>query len=649
MAGNGDGTRFLGTGTTAAAMEADGAAGRDGGRSGGRDGRGGAPRKRERAAGPPALRVSPVGGVVHLRAAAEGVGGPPGGGPVPLSLFRMNLLACSADGTRFFVASNDALYVYRVLAGHAVDPVPEAYVPFDRDRWDAYRAEAAARAAAEALPEDAAETSASKEPDGVDMDGGGTSTTSGSSSESGSASDSESVGAPGQGAEGRRETAFINLVRCGGPRGSPLGASVAVCRTNDCVQVLVNAACRGAASSPEGPWGWDAWAVVDNNPPGPLRRAGTESQGTWSLGLSPVDGRMVMGSNAHRMSVADVGPGGGVAADDPRGPRSVDAVLRHGHNVPAMDISPCGRYVASASIDGHCRVVRMDGPPGDTSLVLEVEREIHSEWGWAIRWVPRDLGRNPSKGLEEYMLLYATQHDLFLLEATTLDVVGWMPDVLIDGMGSQHAVNGQVWFRVLEGLDRLALLEYVPDLSAVLVASHAADAVLVLRICHASSQREEDEDEDDLGERVDVEGDKGGEDEEGNARGTQGSVSSEVAHARESGEFEGPVEATRKPGSLPTSMQGIRRPLPFVFEKQACISNPLSDHHAPVVGLAVCQRVVPGATSAHGRARTGPRDAVLRGGCYASVLFLDATLGVWDISHAQSSLPRVLDIGDRLL
>ena len=556
-------------------------------------------RKRVRPASPPALRVCLLGGMVSLRTeGAMGVG-PDAGAPPRLSLFRMNLLACSPDGTRCYVASNDVLYVYRVLAGRTVDPVPVAFVPFDRARWDRLREDEAAGAPGAA--------------------GAGR----GPGSWSGSGSDDEDGGDGG----GGRQSAFINLVRCGGPRGSPLGASVAVCRQNDCVQVMVSAGTQGQED-----WGWDAWTVVDTNPPGPMRRGGDDALGTWSLGLSPVDGRVVMGSNANRVAAVDVDVGGTWAGGgaSPLVP-DAKAILPHKNNVPALDVSPCGRYVASASIDCYCRVARLGGPPGDPVVTLEVKRKVDDAWGWAVRWVPRD--GCASEGLEGYMLLYATQRDLFLLEAATLKVVGCKREILEEAMQNDPSMatrwDHHGWHHALfDSLNRLALLEYVPDLSAVLVAPHAADRVFVFRICHASAHKEEEREGNEEEEREDDEGEEREDDEDE--------------------EREDEDDEEREDEDEDDDEDDERR-LPYVFEPQGMIKSPISNRpRATVVGLAVCQRAAPDSASGGAQGKV-PRGEVLRGGCCASVLFLDGTLGMWDISHSPSSLPRVFDVGDRLI
>ena len=101
---------------------------------------------------------------------------------------------------------------------------------------------------------------------------------------------------------------------------------------------------------------------------------------TWSVDGSSVPGeqppRVVVGSNAHSLTVFDLATG-----KSERLPRA------HGHNVPCVSFSPCGRFIASTSIDrsvkiweriadGKWQVMRMGIPDND--------------WGWAVQWVSRN-------------------------------------------------------------------------------------------------------------------------------------------------------------------------------------------------------------------------------------------------------------------
>lgn len=118
-----------------------------------------------------------------------------------------------------------------------------------------------------------------------------------------------------------------------------------------------------------------------------------EDNSTWSVDGNSVPGelppRVVVGSNAHSLTVFNLESGS--AKKLPRA---------HGHNVPCVSFSPCGRFIASTSIDrsvklweqtadGNWQAVRMGLPDKD--------------WGWAVQWVDKNACQlaiaQPSKAL----------------------------------------------------------------------------------------------------------------------------------------------------------------------------------------------------------------------------------------------------------
>ena len=104
-----------------------------------------------------------------------------------------------------------------------------------------------------------------------------------------------------------------------------------------------------------------------------------EDNSTWSVDGSSVPElppRVVVGSNAHSLTIFNLESG-----QCEKLPRA------HGHNVPCVSFSPCGRFFASTSIDKSVKlwekgldnkwqVMRMGIPDND--------------WGWAVQWVDRN-------------------------------------------------------------------------------------------------------------------------------------------------------------------------------------------------------------------------------------------------------------------
>lgn len=64
----------------------------------------------------------------------------------------------------------------------------------------------------------------------------------------------------------------------------------------------------------------------------------------------------------------------------------------HNHNVPCIEVSPCGLLVASVSIDGTAAV--WDAQTGDRLHSMK----LLDSWGWSCRWIHKkdiaDIARN---------------------------------------------------------------------------------------------------------------------------------------------------------------------------------------------------------------------------------------------------------------
>jgi WD40 repeat protein len=70
-----------------------------------------------------------------------------------------------------------------------------------------------------------------------------------------------------------------------------------------------------------------------------------EDNSTWSLSGSITNPpRIVVGSNSHKISVFNLQNGSKT---------SVDA---HQHNIPCVHFSPCGKFIATTSIDRSVKI-----------------------------------------------------------------------------------------------------------------------------------------------------------------------------------------------------------------------------------------------------------------------------------------------------
>ena len=81
-----------------------------------------------------------------------------------------------------------------------------------------------------------------------------------------------------------------------------------------------------------------------------------QDNSTWSVDGNSVPGelppRVVVGSNAHSLTIFNLETG-----QCEKLPRA------HGHNVPCVSFSPCGRFIASTSIDRSVKLWEK-GPDG---------------------------------------------------------------------------------------------------------------------------------------------------------------------------------------------------------------------------------------------------------------------------------------------
>lgn len=95
---------------------------------------------------------------------------------------------------------------------------------------------------------------------------------------------------------------------------------------------------------------------------------------TWSLAMHQQT--IAVGANSHRVTLYHV-------------PAQKRHDLVHDHNVPCVDFSPCGNFVASACIDRCVRVWRANADEKEaTSTVPLAKATPNTEWGWGVRWIP---------------------------------------------------------------------------------------------------------------------------------------------------------------------------------------------------------------------------------------------------------------------
>jgi WD40 repeat protein len=100
----------------------------------------------------------------------------------------------------------------------------------------------------------------------------------------------------------------------------------------------------------------------------------TQDNSTWSVDGSQVDPpRVAVGSNTHRVTVYNLESG------------EKSTIAAHHHNVPSVSFSPCGRFLASTSIDKTLKIWEERGGVYKCSRMCVPSQE----WGWSIHWIDK--------------------------------------------------------------------------------------------------------------------------------------------------------------------------------------------------------------------------------------------------------------------
>ncbi|KAK3834818.1 MAG: hypothetical protein JOS17DRAFT_737851 [Linnemannia elongata] len=127
----------------------------------------------------------------------------------------------------------------------------------------------------------------------------------------------------------------------------------------------------------------------------PLLLSVTES--AWGIAIHTERRLIAISTNAHTVTVFHCGTNSRIspqhyssqptstpltATDDPT--TSQQILSGHGHNIPCVTFSPCGRFVATASVDRTCRTWRLS----DGQQIQQ--KALGPLWGWGVRFVPKE-------------------------------------------------------------------------------------------------------------------------------------------------------------------------------------------------------------------------------------------------------------------
>ncbi|PRP89088.1 hypothetical protein PROFUN_01808 [Planoprotostelium fungivorum] len=110
------------------------------------------------------------------------------------------------------------------------------------------------------------------------------------------------------------------------------------------------------------------------------RYEGIEDNSTWGIAFNESRGGVPIiacSSNSHRITCWDL--------QNMSQERYSTALIGHHHNVPSVSFSPCGRYIASCSVDCNIRTWCIE----DSSCISTAQIPA-GEWGWGCKWIDED-------------------------------------------------------------------------------------------------------------------------------------------------------------------------------------------------------------------------------------------------------------------
>lgn len=162
-----------------------------------------------------------------------------------------------------------------------------------------------------------------------------------------------------------------------------------------------------------------------------------EDNSAWSVDCS--GSRIAIGSNSHTVAIWE---------------KSQMAVrLRdHAHNVPCVEFSPGGRFLASTSISSFLIVWE-----GNTVVA---KFSPSQEWGWGVKWLLKSafMGETreflDSESLQDYVLVHTTQSEIRLF---SFDAAG-TPCLEHEMQDETANLFGHTRFSLLQTLPSLSLL-----------------------------------------------------------------------------------------------------------------------------------------------------------------------------------------------
>lgn len=100
-----------------------------------------------------------------------------------------------------------------------------------------------------------------------------------------------------------------------------------------------------------------------------------DDNSTWSVDGAKVNPpRVCVGSNTHKVTVYNLQEG------------NKSMINAHNHNVPCVSFSPCGKFIATTSIDKTLKIWEEDqkGIRHNAQYKLSRVSVPSNDWGWAV-------------------------------------------------------------------------------------------------------------------------------------------------------------------------------------------------------------------------------------------------------------------------
>eukprot|EP01080_Neovahlkampfia_damariscottae_P002642 gene2642-3839_t len=238
--------------------------------------------------------------------------------------------------------------------------------------------------------------------------------------------------------------------------------------------------------------------IINSNNLNTILKINNSNESTWSLAFK--NNLFIFGDNSHNIKVYKYLT------------KEYFILKGHSNNVPCVDLSNCGKYLLSTSIDKTIRIWNVK------EKKEIVNKKVNHEWGWSCKWIKintiqngfehklkhyndyineenefleedddeeyeNDLekkdeiisNKEEMKNIElnEYNILYGTKSMIYLLNSKL---------EIIDSIYFNPSFDTILPFWMQNGLSRVLFLEYIPELSCAIIGSSSCSKLLLLKV-----------------------------------------------------------------------------------------------------------------------------------------------------------------------